>query len=114
MMLNINCDSCNHIISKSVYKPIKSYRFMKLFCCEKCGLIFSKNSSPYISRPLPSMSCDANRSSIKYTKQLVLGDHIDFLKKNKINLSNYKSILDIGSNRGDFINHIINNALQNW
>lgn len=110
MMSSINCDFCEKQIINSIYTPIKSNRGMKVYVCTNCGLIISKSNIPYISRPQPSMSCDANRSSIKYTKQLVLSDHINFLKKNNITLNNYKRILDIGSNRGDFINFLKDNT----
>ena len=84
MMLNTNCDFCQTLIHNYTYTPINSKRGMKVFVCSNCGLIFSKNTKPYISRPKPSMSCDADRSSIKYTKQLVLGDHLEFLSKKGI------------------------------
>jgi|688.fasta_scaffold233908_2 SAM-dependent methyltransferase len=108
-MLNTNCSSCDMLIKNHSYTPIKSKRGMKIFVCSNCGLIFSKSTTPYISRPKPSMSCDADRSSIKYTKQLVLGDHLKFIREKGIELSNYRFFLDIGSNRGDFINHLKNN-----
>lgn len=53
------------------------------------------------------MSFDADRSSIMYTKELVLPRHINFFKKHNLNFKNYNSILDIGSNRGSFINFIL-------
>ena len=106
-MLNINCNFCNKINNKPVYKPINSNRSIEIFCCNSCGLLFSKSKSPYVSRPKPSMSCDANRSSIKYTKQLVLNDHMNFLVKKKIDLKKYFNFLDIGSNRGDFIKYLV-------
>ena len=110
MMSNIDCEFCKKEITNSIYTPIKSNRGMNVYVCTNCGLIISKSSIPYISRPKPSMSCDANRSSIKYTKQLILPDHINFLQKNNISLNNYKRILDIGSNRGDFINFLKENT----
>ena len=109
MMLNTNCTCCDKLIKSYSYTPINSKRGMKIFVCSNCGLIFSKSTTPYISRPKPSMSCDADRSSIKYTKQLVLGDHLKFFREKGIVLSNFRSFLDIGSNRGDFINHLKNN-----
>ena len=56
------------------------------------------------------MSCDANRSSIKYTKSLVFKDQLTWIKKKKIDLSKFKSILDIGANRGTFMNYILDSS----
>jgi 2-polyprenyl-3-methyl-5-hydroxy-6-metoxy-1,4-benzoquinol methylase len=53
------------------------------------------------------MSFDADRSSIMYTKELVLPYHISFFKKNKVNFSKINSCLDIGSNRGYFSRFIL-------
>jgi 2-polyprenyl-3-methyl-5-hydroxy-6-metoxy-1,4-benzoquinol methylase len=53
------------------------------------------------------MSFDADRSSIMYTKELVLPYHISFFKKNNVNFSKINSCLDIGSNRGYFSRFIL-------
>lgn len=97
---NTNCDFCDHSI-EHVYDPINSKRGMQLFVCENCGLLESKPSVAYTSRPPGNMSSDADRSSYRYTKTLVAGSYsdmmIEFIKPLQIN-----KILDIGSNRGAF------------
>ena len=97
---NANCDFCDHSI-EHVYDPINSKRGMQLFVCENCGLLESKPSEAYTSRPPGNMSSDADRSSYRYTKTLVAGSYsdmmIEFIKPLQIN-----KILDIGSNRGAF------------
>ena len=80
---NIECNSCKSYSNNKIYNPINSNRSVDLFICNNCGVFYSLSTKPYISRPTPSMSCDANRSSIKYTKRLVLEDHLKFLGKIK-------------------------------
>lgn len=52
------------------------------------------------------MSCDADRASIKYTKDLVLKPHLDILNRH-LNLAQIRNLLDVGSNRGAFLRHIL-------
>ena len=99
------CDLCETKLSNP-YKPINTKRNIFTFQCKKCLLIQSLPQKKFSSEPPPSMSFDADRSSIMYTKELVLPDHVSFFKKHKIDFSKCKSILDIGSNRGSFINYL--------
>ena len=99
------CDFCNSKLTVS-YKPINTKRNVITFFCNNCNLLQSIPQKNFKSYPKPSMSFDADRSSIMYTKELVLPSHISFFKKHKINFKNYNSILDIGSNRGSFISFI--------
>lgn len=97
---NKNCDFCDSPI-EHIYNPINSKRGMKLYVCQNCGLLESKPSLEYKSRPPGNMSSDADRSSYRYTKTLVASSYSDtmikYIKPHKIN-----KILDIGSNRGAF------------
>lgn len=79
---------------------------MEVLICENCELIQSFSTKIYVSNPEPSMSCDADRSSIRYTKDLVLQDHLEMIKC-KFNLSSIKHFLDVGSNRGAFTKQFI-------
>lgn len=101
------CDLC---LSKlqNYYKPINTKRHVVVFQCKNCLLLQSFSTKPYKSFPPPSMSFDADRSSVMYTKKLVLPLHITVFDKFKINFENFKFVLDIGSNRGDFVNFMIN------
>ena len=56
------------------------------------------------------MSCDADRSSFRYTKSLVKNKYSKYKKKS--NFHNAKQILDIGSNRGAFINYLDENFID--
>jgi len=112
MMLNTRhkfyCDKCNDRLSGHGYQPVNTVRGVKVFICENCGLAQSFYTKRYTSRPPGNLSCDADRSSIRYTKSLVSADYLaaiefatkDFDQNSKI------SVLDIGSNRGAFFNLI--------
>lgn len=100
------CDFCESQL-KNPYKPINTKRSILTYICDNCYLIQSIPQKKFASEPKPSMSFDADRSSIMYTKELVLPRHISFFKKHKISFSRMKRILDIGSNRGNFIKFLL-------
>ena len=99
------CDNCNSKLSLH-YTPIKTKRFIKTFKCNKCGLIQSIPQSYFKSHPKPSMSVDADRSSIMYTKKRFLPRNIKLFRKFKINFNKFENILDIGANRGSFVQYV--------
>ena len=107
MKLNIDNNFCDLCLSKlyNPYEPINTKRFIYTFQCNKCFLLQSLPQKKYKSNSPASMSFDADRSSIMYTKKLVLPIHLKFFKRFKINFLNFQTVLDIGSNRGDFLNH---------
>ena len=107
MKLNINqnCDFCRTTSLEMVYEPINSARGMKVFICDNCGLFQSISTKSYQSRPPGSMSADADRSSYRYTKDIVTGRYQDCFHR-FIDFGCIKKILDIGSNRGAFIKYL--------
>ena len=110
MKSNINkyfCDLCSSNLD-NYYRPINSKRHMLVFQCKNCLLLQSFSTKPYKSSPAPSMSFDADRSSVMYTKKLVLPLHQKVFDRFNLNFKSFKFILDIGSNRGDFINFAMN------
>jgi len=100
------CDFCKYKLTQP-YKPINSKRNILTFYCKNCSLLQSIPQKRFKSFPNPSMSFDADRSSIMYTKELVLPYHISFFKKNRVDFSKINSCLDIGSNRGHFFRYIL-------
>lgn len=100
--INENCDFCNSKIEHA-YNPINSRRGMELYVCQNCGLLESKPTKSYISRPPGNMSSDADRSSYRYTKTLVSDSYSDAMLEH-IKPLQINKILDIGSNRGAFFN----------
>ncbi len=103
----MNCDFCCSPLKKDYY-PINSNRGAVVSVCDNCGLFQTEYlDKNYKSQPPGSMSCDANRSSFRYTKSLVKNKYNSYM--NKSNISEAKEILDIGSNRGAFISFLEEN-----
>lgn len=104
-----NCDLCLSSETEYVYEPINSKRGMKVIFCNNCGLFESISTKKYQSRPPGNLSCDADRSSVKYTKTLKF-DAYEIILKQYFHTCSTDQILDVGSNRGTFINWIRNNG----
>lgn len=98
---NLLCDFCGALLNGFVYEPIGTKRAVKVRCCSVCGLYQSETKADYIRRPPGSMSSDADRSSFRYTKDIVADRYSDIF--NKYISKKCKNVLDIGSNRGAFI-----------
>jgi 2-polyprenyl-3-methyl-5-hydroxy-6-metoxy-1,4-benzoquinol methylase len=110
-MLNTEstCDFCDCSTLEFVYKPINSSRGMKVYICQNCGLIQSiSDVRDYKKKPPPSMSADANRSSVFYTKDIENANYTAIIEKYSL-LNNGSSVLDIGSNRGAFYRYVAAN-----
>jgi len=99
------CDMCHNSLF-DYYIPIKTKRNVKTFLCQKCYLIQSIPQKSFKSHPKPSMSADADRSSIMYTKTRFLPRNIELFEKFKIDFKKFNHVLDIGSNRGSFVEYL--------
>lgn len=99
------CDFCDDKQLEHVYTPIRSARGMEVYLCRNCGLVQSISTASYQSRPPGSMSCDADRSSYRYTKD-VISDRYEQCFSGFIDFSKINKVLDVGSNRGAFINYL--------
>lgn len=105
MSINFHCDFCGASNLENVYTPINSARGMEVFLCKICGLAQSFSTVAYKSRPPGSMSADADRSSYRYTKD-VISDRYEECFTQFIDFSRIREVLDVGSNRGAFINYL--------
>lgn len=103
--IKITCDFCNGILI-SFYKVPDSGRGIIVYVCEECGLVQSistkKNS---LMKKEASISSGATWGNIRHSKGLRLKTAIPILR-NKVAWSNINKVLDVGSNRGDFVNWI--------
>ncbi len=108
MSTSFKCDFCTSGNIQHVHDPINSTRGMKVYVCMKCGLVQSISTSAYSSAPPGSMSGDANRSSYRYTKELVFDNYLQLFKSH-INFADLERVLDIGSNRGIFVHWALDN-----
>jgi len=95
------CDFCKSESIQEVYTPINSRRKSKVFLCLNCGLLqtlYEKKEEEKIV----SISCDADWGNIRHGKRARIEDNLFFIKK-YLNFNEFKNIIDIGSNRGDFV-----------
>lgn len=81
---------------------------MEVYICNRCGLCQSFSTTAYQSRPVGSMSADADRSSYRYTKDIISGRYEKCFKK-CVDFSMINKVLDVGSNRGAFIDYLDKN-----
>ena len=118
MMLNTRleqvCDKCCAPLNGNKYLPLNSKRGVEVLICGQCGLTQSFYTVEYDSRPPGNMSCDADRSSIRYTKSLVSSDYFKAisLATSSFDQDSHISFLDVGSNRGAFYT-LISNKFKN-
>lgn len=101
----VTCDFCGTPTLDHSYTPINSARGMEVFLCSSCGLAQSFPTKPYESRPPGSMSSDADRSSYRYTKDVISGRYDECLAQ-FVDFSTVHDVLDVGSNRGAFIQYL--------
>lgn len=95
-----NCDLCNKNQLGAVYQPLQSRYSIEVYLCEECGLVQSKKHS-IPNDAIKTTSADADWGNVRHGKGLrfeVLKNKFDFKKLA------CGSVLDIGSNRGDFVN----------
>lgn len=105
MSIKTCCDFCGTATLEHVYTPINSARGMEVFICNRCGLAQGFPTVPYQSRPPGSMSADADRSSYRYTKD-VISDRYDECFTQFVDFLNIGDVLDVGCNRGAFISFL--------
>lgn len=105
MPIKSHCDFCLSAGLEHVYTPIRSARGMEVYLCGHCGLMQSFPTVAYPSRPPGSMSADADRSSYRYTKD-VISDRYEKCFRQCLDFAKFENILDVGSNRGAFIKYL--------
>lgn len=108
MNTNLKCDFCSEINLDFIYTPINSARGVQVHVCDHCGLVQSIATTSYVSRPPGSMSADADRSSYRYTKDVISGRY-DEIFASHIDFEEITNVLDVGSNRGAFVNYLDHN-----
>ncbi len=98
------CDFCRSTELNLCYAPTESERDSLVFVCELCGLIQSRWSTDYKSRPrVATISSGANWGNIRHGKRLRLDDSLRFIQSHLADPIRIASVLDIGSNRGHFM-----------
>lgn len=96
------CNFCQSIDLESVYQVIESPREAEVKVCKHCGLVQSIFVKPKLSQRIASVSSGADWGNVRHGKGLRLKAAIPLISS-VIPLDRLNSVLDIGSNRGNFI-----------
>jgi hypothetical protein len=99
--LDLQCDFCASTESRFLYTPTGTRRGVNVWCCSNCGLVQSNFSRKEESK-VRTLSTDADWGNVRHGKG-VRFDHLKGLIKKYVDLGAIKNIVDIGSNRGDFV-----------
>lgn len=101
------CDYCNADLGKPLYSPINSKKRASVYKCSNCSLVQTKyGSTAGVLERKKAISSDADWGNVRHGKGIryveakgYLSPILDRLKPARI--------LDIGSNRGDFIQDVL-------
>lgn len=105
ILSNTNCDFCNSNHLKKIYEVANSFRGMIVAACKTCGLVQSIQTREQETERIVRASSGADWGNIRHGKGLRLNAMKNFLDT-KVDWDRVQNILDIGSNRGDFVTWI--------
>jgi SAM-dependent methyltransferase len=95
------CALCGSAAFDDVYSPVGSLRQVKVAVCRRCGMTFSRYAAvPYSRDPRPSG--DADWGNIRWAKGFRL-DALRPLLTEQLARGGLNRVLDVGSNRGSFL-----------
>jgi 2-polyprenyl-3-methyl-5-hydroxy-6-metoxy-1,4-benzoquinol methylase/predicted RNA-binding Zn-ribbon protein involved in translation (DUF1610 family) len=101
-LLNTNCDFCGSSLDGQItYKPIESRRDAKVYVCPSCGLVQSKQNH-FSADSEVRVSSNADWGNVRHGKGARFQSLLTFWEK-EVDWNYVKKVLDIGSNRGDFV-----------
>ena len=98
---NAICDFCGAQALAGIYAPSDTNRAAKVSVCERCGLVQTVYGLISYERHSPSISSGAGWGNIRHGKGLRLDANKELLERYVPDSGS--RILDIGANRGDFI-----------
>lgn len=105
----MQCDFCKSSKLTKVYVVPTSLINAIIYSCDDCGLLQSIYGDKTNKHTHKSISSGADWGNIRHGKKIRLNSSINVLKDN-LDLEKIKHILDIGSNRGHFVNYILDNT----
>jgi SAM-dependent methyltransferase len=95
------CDLCGSARFDDVYSPVRTQRQVAVAVCRDCGLVYSRYADvPYNRDPRPSG--DADWGNIRWAKGFRL-DALRPLLTEQVSKGGIKRVLDVGANRGSFV-----------
>ena len=105
------CDFCQSKNIEELYRVPTSQKSAVIYSCKDCGLVQTiyNQKQNHILNKKQSLSSDANWGNIRHGKKVRLSTSLSAIS-NLIDLSSVKRVLDVGSNRGSFVNYILSES----
>ncbi len=100
------CDFCNTKLNSPIYKVPTSLIGAEVYKCHSCSLVQSKYKDKSKKHKNKSISSGADWGNVRHGKKIRLQQSLDIIKMFNLN---FNSVIDIGSNRGHFVNWVSNN-----
>ena len=100
------CDFCGAADGEAAYAVLHSDRKAEVAVCGRCGLVQALYHAPKPETRTVSISSAAGWGNIRHGKGLRLKATIPVLTAH-VHLETVSTVLDIGSNRGDFIHWLL-------
>ena len=100
------CDFCNTKLGSPIYKVPTSLIGAEVYKCSSCGLVQSKYKDKTKKHKNKSISSGADWGNVRHGKKIRLQQSLDVIKMFGLN---FNSVVDIGSNRGHFVNWVSDN-----
>lgn len=109
------CNICKESLNLKVYSPHGTQRGLSVYICSYCNLVQSLPRIETVNTNVKSTSSGANWGNIRYGKSFRTNSAINELTK-YLDLHSVKRVLDIGSNRGHFLQNIfkLNSKTELW
>jgi 2-polyprenyl-3-methyl-5-hydroxy-6-metoxy-1,4-benzoquinol methylase len=113
--IKLICDLCKTTDLLLIYEPVGSRRNLKVFICESCGLVQSFPKVDHVDERNVAVSGGADWGNIRYGKAFRTNHDLTLLD-DVLNISELNNCLDVGSNRGNFINGLykLNPSIEIW
>jgi len=98
------CEFCGHDELQSVYAPDRSTRAITVHICSHCGLVQSLPRTDRAPRAKPAVSSGADWGNVRYGKGFRTRIALDAVRRHA---KGAFSLLDAGSNRGRFVQALL-------
>jgi 2-polyprenyl-3-methyl-5-hydroxy-6-metoxy-1,4-benzoquinol methylase len=97
----MKCDFCSQDLGEPVYRPVNTLRHLAVFECPECNLCQSRSRQAFERDHTMTLSCDSDWGNVRHGKSARFNSVINWLQG--YDFSSANDVLDVGSNRGDFV-----------
>ncbi|MDE2182249.1 MAG: class I SAM-dependent methyltransferase [Alphaproteobacteria bacterium] len=105
------CEHCGDDALPSVYTPEGSSRGLTVHVCGRCGLVQSLPRTDRAQRRAAAVSSAADWGNVRYGKGFRTATALDAVRRH-VDTTRTFALLDVGSNRGRFVQALIEAAPQ--